>query len=36
MPEDIAGTGEIMRFLAHEVSGDSCVNIMNNTTRRDV
>lgn len=28
MPEEIAGTGEIMRFLAHEVSGDTYVNIM--------
>jgi putative pyruvate formate lyase activating enzyme len=28
MPEDVAGTQEIMRFLAEELSPDTYVNIM--------
>jgi putative pyruvate formate lyase activating enzyme len=28
MPEGVAGTGEIMRFLAEELSPDTYVNIM--------
>jgi putative pyruvate formate lyase activating enzyme len=29
LPENIAGTDQVMRFLAHEISPDTYVNIMN-------